>query len=122
MCRPFWTEGNVMTATTPQADVKEVSRARFGLGGSLALWIGVLGGPLLWGIQLQVCYMIIPKICWNWHHKHWILHALTVVFAVLTLATGFIAWMEWGRAAAAAESEEQHAGWPRFMSALGMLT
>ena len=59
-------------------------------GESLALWIGVLGGPVLWLVQLQTLYMLVPWVCTS--GKHWALYLASSVFFILAGAPLVVAW------------------------------
>ena len=92
-------------------------------GTSISLWAGALGAPAIWALQLFVSYAMVP---WTSHevHRLWILHALTGVFALLSVGCLALCIMEWIRIGR---------GWPRgsvdgvtertrFLAVLGILS
>lgn len=91
-------------------------------GRSLALWAGVLGAPLLWGVQLQLIYLLVPWVCGSGHTG--LLHLLTLLFLLLILTGGAVSWHDW-RQAGGGSPDDPIVGGPlgrtRFLGALGML-
>ena len=102
-------------ATASAADVPRTGR-------SVALWAGVLGAPAAWGLQLQLTYMLVPWACK--HDKPIVLHLVTLVFLLLTLAGGFLSWRDWKTSRR--RRPRLHPGRPpgrtRFLGGLGMVT
>jgi putative membrane protein len=63
---------------------------------SWVLWYGVLGGTVAWIAHLGASYAVVPWVCQT--GGEWVLHALTVVMAVVAAtATAAAAWT-WRRA------------------------
>jgi hypothetical protein len=90
-------------------------------GRALALWIGVLGPPGIWGLQFEINYAMVPRLCRM--NAHWLMHLCSAAGLVLAaVATGF-AWREFQRLRQ--EEPEAHgdqwAAWPRFMAVLGLM-
>jgi hypothetical protein len=56
----------------------------------LSLWIGILAGPLLFLMLLQVNYVFSYMACET--QRTWFLHLATIVAPVLTAGAGTIAW------------------------------
>ena len=56
----------------------------------LALWIGVLGGPLVWAALLQTNYTMSYVACEQRHT--WMLHLATVVALALIVLAAFTTW------------------------------
>jgi hypothetical protein len=69
----------------------------------LALWTGVLAGPLLWLMLLQWHYVASYVACES--RETWFLHAATGVAVVLTLGGGLWAWRA-GRAPGAGDEPQ----------------
>jgi hypothetical protein len=91
-------------------------------GGSLALWTGLLCGPIAWLLQLQIGYILIPWACA--HDVQAIsLHIVTVAALLLTLAGGFINWRNWQRTGKEElDGEGGTVSRSRFMAVLGIFT
>lgn len=74
------------------------------------MWFSFLAGPVLWSIQLMVIYAVASLSC-NVNGRSaagtWIGHILTLVFALITLYAGYLAWRRWR---ALNQSEETVAG------------
>jgi len=90
--------------------------------GLLALWAGLLCGPIAWLLQLQTAYILIPWSCA--HDVNAIsLHLVTVAALLLTAAGGFISWRNWQRTGKKKHDNEGEAiSRSRFMSILGLFT
>jgi hypothetical protein len=57
---------------------------------SVALFAGLLGGPLVWFALLEVNYVLSYVACETRHT--WFLHAATLASAVAVAAAGWTAW------------------------------
>src|SRR5215212_7318089 len=57
---------------------------------SLALWVGIFGGPVVWLVQLQTLYMLVPWVCTS--GNHWVLYVASGLFLVLAALPTIIAW------------------------------
>ena len=80
------------------------SRASFDRAGRLlALWAGVLVGPLAWTAQLETNYVLSYVACEQ--RQTWMLHLSTGVALVLIAAAAFFAW----RAAPPLDQDEHRA-------------
>jgi hypothetical protein len=55
-----------------------------------ALWLGMLGPPVLWLVQFQIIYALVLPVCTS--HSGAILAFVSVVFAGAIIACGFIGW------------------------------
>jgi hypothetical protein len=88
---------------------------------NLGLWTGVLGSAIVWAIQLQTSYALVPWACSSGHR--WMLPVVSLAFLVLASIPGIIAWKLWREASAAraTERETAGAGRRRFMAMLGMM-
>ena len=88
----------------------------------LALWAGILAGPLAWAALLQTNYVLSYVAC-EQHHKG-VLHLATAIALGVVGAAAFAAW----RAAPALGDEEHVGGDPadtsllrrRFMALAGL--
>jgi hypothetical protein len=89
-------------------------------GGTTPLWLGILGAPIVWAIQFQTCYALVPWVCnHDWHALLWLVPLLAVM---LTIVGGIGCFLTWQRVGG---------GWPssfdsieertRFLAVLGML-
>ena len=82
-------------------------------------WSGVLGGPVIWLIFLQVNYMLARSACLS--QSKALLAIVTVVAFFGTLASGFAAWRGWHQAGATAHTENGDAvSRSRFMALSGI--
>ncbi|HEX8076842.1 MAG TPA: hypothetical protein VF511_03425 [Chthoniobacterales bacterium] len=88
---------------------------------NLALWTGVLGSAVIWAIQLQTSYAMVPWACSSGHR--WMLPVVSVFFLICAAVPGIIAWRIWTRTSASQTTERETAGGGRrrFMAMLGMM-
>jgi hypothetical protein len=90
--------------------------------GLLALWAGLLCGPLAWLLQLQVAYTLIPWACAH-DVKAISLHIVTVAALLLAAAGGLISWRSLQKAGKKwSEGESEAITRSRFMALLGLFT
>ena len=93
--------------------------------GVLALWTGVLGGPVAWTLQLLVSYPVASLSCLpQYRSEHpFLLNAMT--FGALAFVA-FSAWLAWAAFRRPADGASIEGGKPwdraRFMGLLGLLT
>ena len=91
--------------------------------GKLSLWTGVLGGAVVWAVQLQAGYAIS-----RFSHEHpWLTgahHAVSAVSVVAAAACALLAWRDWRRLGGGSPrgTEPGVAGRSRFLAALGVIT
>jgi hypothetical protein len=82
-------------------------------------WIGILGGPLVWLVFLQVNYMLAPSACLSQNKT--MLGIVTVIALFGTMASAFAAFRAWHQAGATADTEDEGApGRSRFMALSGI--
>lgn len=88
---------------------------------NLQLWIGVLGSAVVWAIQLQTSYAMVPWACSSGHR--WMLPAVSVGFLLVAAVPGVIAWSLWRKTAGPRrlERESRFEGRRRFMAMLGIM-
>lgn len=60
---------------------------------TLALWTGVLGGPLVWLCSFEARFALAPWAC-TFQNK-WALYAVAFAALVLCLVCAAVAWREW---------------------------
>jgi hypothetical protein len=89
--------------------------------GLLALWLGFLAAPLIWFMNLQINYMLVPWVCVTGHRFS--LFLVTLGALLLVASGGLVAWRAW-----------QQTGWQwpdgaggiiprsRFLAVLGLLS
>jgi len=88
----------------------------------LALWAGILAGPLAWGAQLQVSYSLTQTACATGHQ--WLLHLVSLAaLAVAVAGTALAARLR--RRLGAGSTGSTNEGDPlisrsRFMALFGM--
>lgn len=95
---------------------------RFKAGaGPLALWAGVLAGPLATLAQLQANYALVLWAC-GAGGQEWPLHAVSLAALAVAVGAGLLSWRN--RRLAGEGWDEDGAGVmprSRFMAAVGML-
>jgi nicotinamide riboside transporter PnuC len=89
--------------------------------GLLALWTGLLAGPLVWLMQLQAAYVLVGWACKS--NSQLLLYLVTLVALLLVAGAGLLSWRCW---------KQTGRDWPneaggvvprsRFMAVLGVLT
>jgi hypothetical protein len=89
---------------------------------NLALWIGFLGPAVLWGIQLQLNYALVPWVCVH-GRAFFVLHLSTLFFFILTASGGAMCARFWKTPLrkddlASSEAVEKRS---RFMAMVGMM-
>jgi len=108
-------------STTLQTDKSEPRDGRGRAARNRELALGVLGGPILWGIQMVVGYALVPLSCSSGSKVS--LYILATVTAVLTVSTGILAWRQWQLAT---DNRWQEFDKPRlpqsFLGSLGVIT
>lgn len=87
-----------------------------------ALWLGMLGPPIVWLVQFQSRYAIVSAVCE--HGNEFVLHILSLFFLLLTLGAGCLSWVQWQRLNRTWPQERQDnpAGRQAFMAVVGLLT
>ena len=91
--------------------------------GKLALWTGVLGGPVAWAVQMQTGYALTYFSC---PHPRLaaVHHAVTLLLLGAAIACTALAWRDWRRIGVG-EPQGVEGGVPgrsRFLATLGILT
>jgi hypothetical protein len=91
-------------------------------GGLFALWAALLAGPVVWLVQFQTNYTLVPLLCRGGAHNL-ALHAVFVVALLVVAASALLAWRNFRAAGATTEGEDEAGVIPRtrFMSLLGLL-
>jgi hypothetical protein len=86
-----------------------------------ALWFGVLGSAIIWGIQLQTTYAMVPWACSSGHR--WMLPVVSLAFLIAAAIPGIVSWKLWRRMSASRNSERETRGGGRrrFMAMLGLM-
>jgi len=69
----------------PEAVQREIERGRMA-----ALFIGMLGPPVIWLSHFQINFSLVPWACGD--GSSWLIHVVTVVALALTMASGFVGW------------------------------
>jgi len=59
----------------------------------LALWTGVLGGPIVWLLSFEANFALAPWACT--FDAKLALYIVSVVALVLAAASGLLAWRQW---------------------------
>jgi hypothetical protein len=103
----------------PEGDAAHFATTR----GKLGLWTGVLGGPIVWSLQMQTGYALSR---FSSEHR-WLLvvHHLVSLLGVAGAAyCTWLAWREWQRLGGGEPggSEPGATGRSRFLALLGVIT
>jgi hypothetical protein len=108
----------VFQGLTTEETRREFAKA----GGLFALWACLLAGPVVWLLQFQTNYTLVPILCRS-GAPNVALHAVFVVALLLVAAAGLLAWRNFRAVGATSEDEDDAGVVPRtrFMSALGLL-
>ena len=83
------------------------------------LWFGILGPPLVWAIQMQMNYALVPFECFGGSRVP-MLATSSLAFLISALA-GVIAFKNWHRLGADWPDDASGSTRPLFMAALGLL-
>jgi hypothetical protein len=85
------------------------------------LWVGVLGSAIVWAVQLQTSYAMVPWACSSGHR--WMLPAVSIVFLFAAAVPALLAWRVWKKTSGPRrlERESRFEGRRRFMAMLGMM-
>jgi hypothetical protein len=87
----------------------------------LALWAGILAGPVAWALDLTVSYAIAKWVCMS--QRAGVLHAITLAALALVCAGAALSWIALQRTA---DDVPTDGGRPRqrarFMAILGLST
>jgi amino acid transporter len=86
-----------------------------------ALWFGILGSAIVWVIQLQTSYAMVPWACSSGHR--WILPLVSVAFLIAAAIPGIVSWRLWRKmnGSQSSERETRGDGRRRFMALLGLM-
>ena len=55
-----------------------------------AVWLGIIGPPLLWLTQFEIVYAFVLPVCVA--HREIVLVVISIVFAAMIVACGLIGW------------------------------
>ena len=93
-----------------------------GTKNGLALWTGVLAGPIAWLIQFQARYSLVQWICSS--GQAWTSHFVWIGFLLISMGGGLLSWRNWVRAGREWPSDLASAprGAELFLSVLGMMS
>jgi hypothetical protein len=83
----------------------------------LALWLGLLGPPLLWLTQFQTIYMLVYRACGN--HRNLGITLTSICFGVAIAACG---WISWNNRVPVAESPPRLKKTRHFMAVLSLMS
>jgi len=86
----------------------------------VALWFGMLGGPMGWALNQQISYSLVPQICKTGHHA-WI-HITSIVCLAIALSAGVVALKSLRAQERPIEQEESDSARPSFMAVLGIMS
>lgn len=90
-------------------------------GGLFALWASLLAGPVVWLLQFQTNFTLVPILCRS-GARNVALHAVFVVALLLVALAGLLAWRNFRAVGATDEASDDAGVVPRtrFMSLLGL--
>jgi TRAP-type C4-dicarboxylate transport system permease small subunit len=89
--------------------------------GSIPVWAGFVGAPLLWAAHFQLGYMLVPWLCKR--QQYWVMHALTLLFLAASAWCIYLCWREWRHVGAGADiNEDAPTGRTRFAGLVGIMS
>lgn len=88
---------------------------------NLELWIGLLGTAVIWAVQLQFNYALVPWACSS--GNKWVLYVSSLVFLLCGAVPGWVGWKCWKASdqGKGADRESARDGRRRFMALAGMM-
>jgi hypothetical protein len=87
---------------------------------NLALWVGILGSAVVWLVELQTTYAMVPWACSSGHR--WMLPVASLFFFLTAVVPGFIAWGQWeSDKPSQRDAHRNGIGRKRFMVLLGLM-
>jgi hypothetical protein len=88
--------------------------------GAAPMWIGLAGPPILWLINFQISYALVPWCCSHGHR--WWIHLSNALFLLLTIACGVVGWRDHSQTSADLEAKRVGgiAGARRLMIMMGI--
>lgn len=85
----------------------------------IALWLGIVGGPIAWLVYLQASYVLAPSACIAGNKSA--LGIALLIALIATLLITFMSWREWHATGANAVTDEGNAiSRGRFMALSGL--
>lgn len=84
----------------------------------IALWFGILTGPVAWLVQLQTAYALVVWSCT--HGQVFVLRLVTMLFVLIGLGSLGLCVQSWRKTPQIAPSNDR-VEMSRFMAALGMM-
>ena len=60
---------------------------------NVALWVGFLGGPIIWLMSFEARFALAPWAC-TFQNK-WALHGVAIAAVILCLASALVSFREW---------------------------
>lgn len=105
-----------MTATMHDQQREELTRTK----ASIALWFGVLGGPIAALCNVMIDYPAVDRACVN--NSTVILHILTLIFLAIAVAAGWTAWSFRQRGGDGSSTAGGVLPRSQFMGTLGVMT
>ena len=90
--------------------------------GSIPVWAGFLGAPLVWGIHFQVAYALVPWICTT--QRYWVAHVWTIACLLLSLWFMWLCYREWRHTGGGSPTSEEppSLGRSRFVAVVGLMS
>jgi Co/Zn/Cd efflux system component len=83
------------------------------------LWFGILGPPIVWAIQMQTNYSLVPFECFGGSRAP--MFAVSTLAFFISAAAGLIAFKNWRRFGADWPDDASGSARALFMAALGLL-
>src|SRR5256885_9827351 len=89
--------------------------------GKLALWVGMIGAPMVWLTQFLICYALVPYVCHT--RKFFSLHLTIAIALMLVASAGVLCWREGrGPGVGPPQSDDgERLGSPRLVALCGSL-
>lgn len=89
--------------------------------GDISQWAGVLTGPIVWLLQLQLSYSMVQTACET--GRKWPLHLVSLIALLLVAAAAAVSWRVWKRLPEGSTEEgSPQESRSRFMALCGLVT
>lgn len=86
--------------------------------GTVSLWAGAIAAPVLWAVQFEITYALVPWICG--HGKLFLLHITSAVFLVLAIICFWLCFRDFQFTPSDVKKDEAGPGRAKFLAVLGM--
>ncbi|MEA2734366.1 MAG: cytochrome c oxidase subunit [Humisphaera sp.] len=90
--------------------------------GSIPVWAGFIAAPIVWGLHLQLGYMLVPWLCTT--QRYWAVHLVTIVCLAISGWCTWLCWREWRHVGGGnpSSAEPPIEGRARFVAVVGLMS